>query len=168
MVSKANRSWGFIFRNTKAFRNPNCIRYIYISLIKSVVMYASTIWRPNQKTNIARLERIQHKVLRYLASLSSSPMSRYDHDYSKIAETFDISTILSSMFASDNLFTFKIVSDTIRCPELKIIFPLNNPSYPLSHNHSFYPPVRFTSHSETNAIYRLCTAYNALSHKTLV
>ena len=121
-----------------------------------------------KKTNIARLERIQHKVLRHLASLSGSPMSRYDHDYSKIAETFDMSTILSSMIASDNLFTFKIVSDTIRCPELKILFPLNNPSYPLRHNQPFYPPVPFTRHSETNPIYRLCTTYNALSHKTSV
>ena len=165
VVSRANQIWGFIVRNTKDFRNPYTTKYLFLSLVKSVIMYGSTIWKPNLKINIARLERVQHKALRHLAFISNCPMSRLEHDYSAIAEKLSIPTILSSMNTSDNLFTFKILSDSVHCPELKNLFPLHELSYTLRHHQPFYPQIPTTRHSENDPIYRLCIGYNDLSRK---
>ena len=136
------------------------VKPLYISLVKSVLMYASTIWRPNLKVNI---ERVQHKALRHLTYLSGNPMSRFDHDYAAVGETFGLPTILSSMVASDNVLTFKIMSNGVQCSELKSLFPVNNPTYSLRHNQPFYHNVAITRHAENNPIYRLCVCYNPLS-----
>ena len=84
MIRKGNRIWAFIVRSTKLITNTANIKHLYINLVKSIMMYASTIWRPNLKVNIARLERAQHKALRHLAYLSGNPLSRFEHDYAAI------------------------------------------------------------------------------------
>ena len=95
---------GFVFRNTKSFKNPESIKYLYITLIKFILMQASKIWRPIG--NMDRLERIQHKAIRHLAFLSGNPLSRFDHDYASTstAKTFCLPSVSSSMIASDLLF----------------------------------------------------------------
>ena len=80
MVGRANQSWGFISRSTKSFKSLDVIKYLYSTLTKSILLNASAIWRPNLRGDIDRMERVQHKVLRKLASLSDNPMSRFNHD----------------------------------------------------------------------------------------
>ena len=38
VCKKANRSWGFIRRNTKGFNNPDSVRYLYIILVRLLCM----------------------------------------------------------------------------------------------------------------------------------
>ena len=75
---------------------PGCTgaHCICISLVKSILMYASTIWRPDLKINKARLERVQHNT--------RNSLPRFDHNYTAISETFSLPPVLSSMIASDN------------------------------------------------------------------
>ena len=126
IIGRGNRIWAFIVRSTRFFTDTASVKHLYISLVESVLKYASTIWRPHLKVNTARLERVQHKALRHLAYLSGNPMSRFDHDYAAVGETFGLPTILSSMVASDNVLTFKIMSNGVQCSELKSLFPVNN------------------------------------------
>ena len=168
VIGRANRMWGFIIRNTKLFTNTNSIRLLYLTLVRSVLMYASTIWRSNLKFNIERLERVQHKVLRHLAYRSGNPMHGFDHDYTTVSRTYGLPTILSSMVASDNLFTFKVISNLINCEELKSLLPLSEPRYTLRHNQPFYPIVPITRYAENNPIFRLCVCFNDLSCKVSI
>ena len=156
---------GFITRNTKSFKNVNTVRYLYLCLIKSILMYGSTIWRPTLKNGIIRLEKVQHRVLRRLASLSGNPMSRYDHNYDSAAESFSLASIHTSMIASDNIFTYRIMSGQVRCNELRQLLPLNNPGYTLRNSLQFYPEIPSSRHSEGNPIYRLCRCFNEFSLK---
>ena len=69
IIGRGNRIWAFIVHSTRFFTDPASVKHLYISLVKSVLIYASTIWRPNLKVNTARLERVQHKALRHLVCL---------------------------------------------------------------------------------------------------
>ena len=88
-------------------------------------MYASTIWSPIGKINMDRVERIQHKAIRHLVFLSGNPLSRFDHNYASIAETFCLPSVSSSMIASDVLFLYKIKSNQVKCSELRNLFNLS-------------------------------------------
>ena len=45
-ITKANRLWGFIWRNSKHFKNWQTVRILYLTLIRAVFVYGSPIWRP--------------------------------------------------------------------------------------------------------------------------
>ena len=46
VVDKASRNLGFIFRMTKHFKNLQCLKSLYCSLVRSVLEYASVVWSP--------------------------------------------------------------------------------------------------------------------------
>ena len=85
VVSKANRSWGLIQRHSGSF-NLNTTRMLYFSFVKSIVMFASNIWCPVFNSSMKRLERVNHRAVRYLARKSGTPMDKYDHDYTSMAK----------------------------------------------------------------------------------
>ena len=144
----------------------NTVRYLYLCLIKSILMYGSTIWRPTLKNGIVRLEKVQHRVLRGLASLSGNPMWGNDHNYDSAAESFSLASIHTSTIASNNIFTYRIMSGQVRCNELRQLLPLNNPGYTLGNSLQFYPEIPSSRrHSEGNPIYRLCRCFNEFSLK---
>ena len=65
ITKKASRTIGFLRRN---LRNcpAACRRSAYMSLVRSITKYGSIIWDPYQKTDIDRLERIQHQAARFI------------------------------------------------------------------------------------------------------
>ena len=119
VVGRANQS--FISRSTKSFKNPDVIKYLYLTLTKSILMYASAIWRPNMRGEINRIERVQHKVLRKLALLTDNPTLRFNHDCTLAAESFYLA-VNSCMTASVCIFVYKIMSYQVKCTELADIF----------------------------------------------
>ena len=104
-IANANRSWSFIRRHSTRF-NEVTIKILYYSLVKSQIMYGSSIWRPIYKNCIYRLEKVNHKFIRFLAFKSGSPMNIIDHSYSENALKFNvltISLILTTIFMKQNL-----------------------------------------------------------------
>ena len=61
IASSADRTLGFIRRNLR-----NCDEHFkataYISLVRSVLEYSSTVWDPYEDEDIKRLEKIQQKA----------------------------------------------------------------------------------------------------------
>ena len=145
IISRANRNWYFIYRHTKEFKNVNSIRILYLSLVRSILSYASTIWRPIFKCDILRLERIQHKALRRIASLDDSPIHRFSHDYSAVSKKYNIPSLYSFFDSIDCICVYKIMSNTNR------------------NNQPFYPPIPKNIFSRKDPIYRLCFLGNKLA-----
>ena len=92
VVAKANKMWSFIWRNTKEFKNWKSIRVLYFSLVRSVLLYGSSICRPVCKNKIKMLEKVQHRAIRHLSYLSDQPMHIFSHDYSTLGKKFMIPT----------------------------------------------------------------------------
>ena len=86
-------------------------------------------------------------------------MSRLEHDYTSVAGTFSMGSVSSSTIASDIVFVYKIMSNHIRCSELKNLFPIYSPNYALRIRNSFYPEM------PTSRQYRLTRCYNDISNR---
>jgi hypothetical protein len=65
-VSKARQMLGFIVMSVgKFFLDPYALKSLYVSLVRSKLEYASCVWMPDQNGRIARLERVQEKLILY-------------------------------------------------------------------------------------------------------
>ena len=69
--SKAASTLGLLRRNLKACPQ-NCKRLAYISMIRSSLEYASSIWDPYLQKDINKLEKIQRRATRFIINDYSS------------------------------------------------------------------------------------------------
>uniref|UniRef100_A0A8D8XS30 Uncharacterized protein n=1 Tax=Cacopsylla melanoneura TaxID=428564 RepID=A0A8D8XS30_9HEMI len=63
---KAYRQLGMVIRNSKYIQDPDAIKLLYISYVRSVLEYGSVVWNPSTILDSKELERIQAKFVRYL------------------------------------------------------------------------------------------------------
>ena len=166
IITRANRVWSFIWRNTKYFKNWKSVRILYLSLIRPILLYASPIWRPYTKNRFIQFEKIQHRVTRQLCFLSGNPMSRFDHEYRDRNKRFEMPKIQAMFEISDAICLYKIMNSTIKCTELKQKFSLN-----LTRNVSLRTNVPFNltkgnfNYIKNEPINRLTTIGNQLVAK---
>ena len=67
ICNKANSTPGFIRRNLKHC-NRKCKETTYISLVRSLFDYSSTVWDPHLQKDIDRIENIQRRAARFIYS----------------------------------------------------------------------------------------------------
>ena len=65
VCSKANSTLGFLRRNLKKCP-PSLKETAYISLVRSTLEYAATIWDPHLSLDISSIEKIQRRVARFV------------------------------------------------------------------------------------------------------
>ena len=65
VCNKANATGGFLRRNIR-YVPENCRKTAYISLVRSVMEYGATIWNPNLKGDIDKLEKMQNRAIRFI------------------------------------------------------------------------------------------------------
>ncbi|XP_045451209.1 uncharacterized protein LOC123660151 [Melitaea cinxia] len=65
-VKRASRMLGFIIRNGRAFRRPEIRITLYFSIVRSLLEYASVVWRPHYAIHMLRIERIQKRFMWHL------------------------------------------------------------------------------------------------------
>jgi len=73
VISRANSILGFIYRESRELTDPYCIRSLFFALVRSVLEYACPVWSPFYACDVARLESIQKRFLRF--ALRSLPWS---------------------------------------------------------------------------------------------
>ena len=66
-AKKANARLGFLLRNLKGC--PQALkRTAYVSLVRSLMEYSSTIWNPNLKKDKEALDKVQRRAARWIRS----------------------------------------------------------------------------------------------------
>ena len=65
IVNKSLRKLGYLKRHTTTFKDISTIVILYKTLIKPILMYASTVWSPNYADHMKRIESVQHKFFSY-------------------------------------------------------------------------------------------------------
>ena len=167
IINRANRNWFFICRHTKEFKNPKSIKILYFSLVRSILTYACTIWRPIFKFDMLRLERVQHRALRKITFLDDAPMHRFSHDYTAVSSKFNIPSITSLFDSIDSIYVYKTMSNSKNLNPLKSLLPLNTASYPTRFHLPFRAPIPRNAFSTKDPIYRLCKLGNNIKlHKS--
>ena len=162
IISRANRNWFFICRQTKDFNDPTSIKILYLSLVRSILTYASSIWRPVFKFDLTRLERVQHKALRRISFLDGAPINRFSHDYSRVSLKFNIPSLTSLYDSIDSIYIYKIMYNSQTNNPIKNMLPLNSAPYPTRYYLPFYTPIRKNNFSCRDPIYRFCDSGNKI------
>ena len=68
-------------RNTKDFENPNTYIASYLWLVRTTIIYASTVWNPNYNVHSNDIERVQHRFCRSYSYRFGTPMQINKHNY---------------------------------------------------------------------------------------
>ena len=68
IISKAYKSFDLLCRT---FSETHCFqakKWLYISLVRSTLLYCSSLWRPYQLHHIEALEKVQRRATKYILS----------------------------------------------------------------------------------------------------
>lgn len=131
VVSKSYKTVGFILRSCREFRNVKTITYLYKTLVVPVLCYASQIWRPSQLYLRYYIEKVQHKLVRFLSYKMCCPMAYTDHDYTVINEKVGLATLESIYNCSDILLVHNILRNNINCAPVCDLFTYRDSHYTL-------------------------------------
>jgi Reverse transcriptase (RNA-dependent DNA polymerase) len=108
MVAKSSKMLGFIKRMARDFQDPYTLKSLYISLVRPNLEYASCVWNPYRKIHSERIEKIQHKFVRFaLRNLGWTlyPLPPYDHRCSLLSldVLHDRRKVCAALFVRDIL-----------------------------------------------------------------
>ena len=110
IVNKANSTLGFIRRNLKHC-NSKLKESAYISLVRSVMDYASCVWDPHLQKDIDKIEGIQRRAARFVCN-----------DYGRRSSVTDMMSRLNWTPLSDRrreqrlILLFKIINGLVAIP----------------------------------------------------
>lgn len=162
VIKKASRMLGFVSRNIVGFRCSRTKILLYNSLVRSIVEYCSTVWRPHYATHKLRLERIQKRFLWHLAF--SSGLAKKKKSYEARLNHFKMLSLEKRRNITDSCFLFKLLRSQIDCPllleKIKFQAPARYPRNPITPLH---PPLRKTVLGASSTIPRLCKLLNSYS-----
>lgn len=132
-VSKANRALGALIRSLQTGRSAGGLQTepilaAYFGNIRSVLEYGCIIWGGAAKTNLDRIDRIQHKFLIWLASHVHSSRPQQSLDYQDLLASFKITSLARRRLQYDVLFVHKILSGKVDSAFLLGSFPLHVPA----------------------------------------
>uniref|UniRef100_A0A8D8Z4X9 Uncharacterized protein n=1 Tax=Cacopsylla melanoneura TaxID=428564 RepID=A0A8D8Z4X9_9HEMI len=115
ITSKAFRNLGFVYRNSKEFRNPNTFRTLYCSLVRPGLEYCSTLWSPQYNIWTDEIESVQKKFLRFLRFKDYSNRQIANND---LLKKYDLLPLKHRRQIIDIVFVYKVLNFLIDCPDV--------------------------------------------------
>ena len=133
VVRCANRALGMYLRSLQTSRAARGRRFCPAPLItafnahvRSIMEFGSVVWAGAAKTHVQRLERIQHKMLMWLAFHSTKPSQSLDYDH--LLSHFSVRSVRSRLVQRDLTFLHSVFSGRVRSAEILGMFGLSVPS----------------------------------------
>ena len=131
-VRKCNRMLGLLMRSVQVPRCPRPAKFNHSALlaaynahVRSIAEYGSVVWCGAAKTHLARLERMQHRFLMWLASNTRGRCPPLD--YGSLLNHFGACSIKSRFTQADLLFLYGVHRGRIDCTHLTAMFGLSVP-----------------------------------------
>lgn len=103
----------FIRRQCHDFKNIDCLKTLYCSVVCSNLEYGTLIWNPYQYNLISRLDNIQSYFLRYISYKFSMNCSSKE-----LAIKLGLHSLSSRRKLYDASFILKILNNNIQCLEI--------------------------------------------------
>lgn len=162
VVKKASRMLGFVVRNVAGFKRSGTKILLYNCIVRSILEYCSTIWRPHYSTHILRLERIQKRFLWHLAYASGN--AKRIRSYEARLSYFKMVSLEKRRIIIDSTFLYKLLRCKIDCPLLLSKFQFRAPArLPRAPITPLHPPLRRTILGANSVVPRLCKLLNSSS-----
>ena len=121
VVSKANRSLGFMLRITKEFHDFSCLRILYFALVRSHLESAAIVWCPFNNTWIQRIEGVQRRFTRYLMRLKPWPLplaAGEELTYEQRCDWLNLDSLISRRKYLRAAFIGKLLLGSIDAPNI--------------------------------------------------
>lgn len=156
---KARRMLGFMMRVGKHFRDPRTFTCLYNSLVRSHVEYASVIWNPHSAQQKLKVERVQHKFLRFVSMKCFGAIASDAINYADVEERLKLDTLELRRDIIDIKFTTKSFNDYIDGQTFLHNFTLAQQRITRS-KYVFEVKVSRTDLGKYSVINRLMTTFN--------
>jgi hypothetical protein len=81
IVSKSAKMLGFIKRISREFNDHYTYKTLYVAFVRPGLKYASCVWSPHQEVHLAKIENIQHTIIRFALRVldwTTQPLMRAD------------------------------------------------------------------------------------------
>lgn len=112
---RAMKMLGFIKRNSADFK-ASTVKLLYLSLVRPILEYNVSVWRPWKTTYIEKIERVQRKFMRYFCFKSN--VVRDEFSYIDLLCLFEINSLESRRELIDVVTAYKIINDVFDCNDL--------------------------------------------------
>jgi hypothetical protein len=160
IVSKALKTYGFVFRNCKDFSNPKTLLLLYTSLIRSQLEYCSLIWYPIDITNINKLEKVQRKFLKLLSFQLDGVYPIRNYDNNMLLGRFKLKSLYTRRVNAVVSFLYKLVHHKIDCSFLLSKISFHVPRMNSRNYTTFYIPSYRTNVLLKSPIILMCNNFN--------
>ena len=165
VVRKANRMLGLLIRSMQTAPCMRGSRFdhrpvmtAYIAQVRSVIEYASVIWSGAAVSHMARLERLNHRFLMWLAAKTQRGFPSLD--YQSLMDHFRYQSVKARMMQADITFMRSIFSGRIDCIELVSKFSLVAPVRRSRHTGLFHVPFGRVNAVKRSLFIRLPSVLN--------
>ena len=169
VVKKANRMLGLLIRSMQTAPCMRGARFdqrpvmtAFVAHVRSVIDYGSVIWSGAAVTHMARLERLNHRFLMWLAARTQVRCPSLE--YVSLLEHFKCQSIKSRMILADITFLRSVFSDRIDCSELVAKFALSVQVRRSRHRALFNVPFGRVNSVQRGLFIRLPSLVNKLVH----
>lgn len=125
-IAKSNKMLGFLKRTTSQFTSIRVLCMLYTSLVRSILEYCCIIWSPLYTSHINRIERVQRNFIKYLCFKVNAQYS--NDNYINILKYFGYALLCDRRKYYDICFSFKVLNNLIRSPEILSMFDLHVPN----------------------------------------
>ena len=168
-VRKANRMLGLLIRSMQTAPCMRGARFdhrpvmtAFAAHVRSVIDYASVIWSGAAGTHLARLERLNHRFLMWLAAKTQTRCPSLDYD--SLLDHFKCQSIKARMTQADITFMRSVFSGHIDCNELVAKFSLATQVRRSRHTGLFHVPFGRVNSVQRGLFIRLPRLMNRLLH----
>ena len=162
IANKAMQVYGFIVRHTREFTDPNCIKQLYASLVRSILEYASVVWSPYYQCYKYQLEKIQNKAIRYMYYKETN-VFQLVVSARWLCEKYGFMRLEKRREIFSILYLFKIINGLIDNSNFLNRINFSVPTYHTRHLKTFYLSTVALTNSHLNSpLFRLCHAYNRI------
>lgn len=99
-VTRVYRTLGLLRRTFKAADSIAAKLHLYVSLIKSQLLYCSQVWRPHFIKDIVKLENVQRRATKYI-------LNDYNSDYKSRLTSLNLLPLMLEFEISDLMFCIR-------------------------------------------------------------
>lgn len=152
---------GYILRTIKEFKTINSFKLLYTGLVRSNLEYNSTIWAPFYKTHQQKIERVQHKFLRFINYKLGIPIEELN--YTCLMELLNLSDLTTRRTVSDLVCLFNISNGSLDALDLTSLINLRIPTRDTRLNSLYFVTKSANNYFVNSPIQRLHTLGNKYS-----
>ena len=168
VINNAYKTLGFIMRIGREFRDSRTIESIFNIFVRPKLEYASVVWNSITKSSQAKLEKIQSKLVRFLA-YKQTGIYPAQENYRNLCINFQIMSLEQRRSLNDMMFLYNILNNEIDCIELVSKFSLRVPSTKTrkENNIFFHNTKAKTQLMLKSPTWRMGAVYNDINRKII-